>query len=77
MLTEVTSPKSLRPVEGAISYSIRNSDDYMIESISEGAKVGNNETGIIDPASAGVTPDYWENNVLANYTLAFTPNNFE
>jgi hypothetical protein len=77
MLTEVTSPTSLRPVEGAISYQIVDSEDYLIEAISDGATVGNTETGYIDPATAGVTPDYWENNVLANYTLAFTPNNFE
>ena len=49
----------------------------MIEAISDGVSVGNTETGFIDPSTAGVTPDYWENHVLANYTLAFSPNNFE
>lgn len=49
----------------------------MVESISTGIQVGNTLPGIIDTGLAGVTPDYWENNVLANYTITFSPNNFE
>ena len=31
----------------------------------------------MDPAQAGVTPDYWENSILANYTVVFAFLNFE
>tara|TARA_B110000285_G_scaffold224122_1_gene280526 strand:- start:349 stop:531 length:183 start_codon:yes stop_codon:yes gene_type:complete len=49
----------------------------MVEAITAGISVGNTLPGAISSGTAGVAPDYWENNVLANYTLAFSPNNFE
>jgi hypothetical protein len=49
----------------------------MVEAITTGISVGNTLPGVISSDTAGITPDYWENNVLANYTLAFSPNNFE
>jgi hypothetical protein len=45
MLTEVTSPISLRPVEGAIAYQVADADGYLVEAISDGVSVGNTETG--------------------------------
>jgi hypothetical protein len=77
MVTEITSPDSLKPLSGEITYQITDSDGYQIESLVQGLVVQNTELGYFNETFSGITPDYWDSNVLANYTFSFQPNNFE
>ena len=42
-----------------------------------GLEVQNSLQGTLNPNKAGILPDYWENNVLADYSLGFEFSNFE
>lgn len=42
-----------------------------------GLEIQNANQGNLEPDKAGIQPDYWDNNVLANYTLGFEFSNFE
>ena len=77
MLTNVTSPSSFRPLDDQIQYRVTNTDGDLIETMMSGLEVQNSLQGAINPNRAGILPDYWDNNVLANYTLGFEFLNFE
>ena len=53
------------------------SDNYLIESKSTGLEILNVEPGVLSNQTTGVTPNYWEKNTAANYTIGFVPKNYE
>jgi len=77
MLTEVTSPISFRPLEDTIHYQVTDKDGYSIEEVKDNLEVLNSIMGQLDKKTAGVRPDYWENNFLTNYTIGFSFKNYE
>ena len=76
-ITDITSPPSFRPVADAIKYTVKDKNGYEIEFMDHDLSVFNTETAYINPATSGVNPDYWENYILANYTIAWSFLNFE
>lgn len=77
MVTEITSPDSLKPLSGEIGYYITDSKGYMIEKLTKVITVQNTELGLFNTTFSGITPDYFDSNVKANYTFSFQPKNFE
>ena len=77
MLTNVTSPISFRPLEENIHYNVTDNNGYSIEEVERDLEVLNRIMGQMDPEKAGVTPDYWENSIIANYTVGFSFKNYE
>lgn len=75
--TNITSPYSLRPVNGSVVYSLTTAEGYTIETYSNDLKIKNEFLGNIDVSTAGVSPDYFERNKTANYTFSFSPVNYE
>lgn len=75
--TNITSPYSLRPVNGSTVYSLTTTDGYTIETYENDLKIVNKFLGSIEATTAGVSPDYFERNKTANYTLSFVPINYE
>lgn len=75
--TNITSPDSLRPVNGSVVYSLTTAEGYTIETFSDDLNIKNEFLGSIDVTTAGVSPDYFERNKTANYTFSFSPLNYE
>lgn len=76
-LTRVTSPPSLRPASGSISYSVTTNSGAGIEAQATGLAVGNTEPGVMKSALAAAVPSFMEKGAPANYTIKFVPVNFE
>ena len=67
------------PTDDAIQYTVYTSNGFMIEhtAFSDKLKVNNTVRGDLDPARSSARPDDFRQNVLANYTLAFSPVNYQ
>jgi hypothetical protein len=52
-------------------------DGYTIEALSQGLIIKNSNYSLLDLGSVGISPDYYEKNTSANYTISFAPKNFE
>ena len=77
VITNLTSPPSMRPVNGSIAYQVMTKDGYTIEALSQGLTIKNSNYSLLAPGSVGISPDYYEKNTSANYTVSFVPKNFE
>ena len=77
-ISRVKNPQSFKPTEQGIKYSVLTASGYMIEQSvpSDKLKIINSVQGQIDSAKASVIPDDFRMNVLANYTLSFSPVNY-
>jgi hypothetical protein len=76
-LTEISSPPSLRPAVGSISYKIRTNSGSGVEEQTEGLSVGNTQPGVMKSELASAVPNFMEKGAPANYTIKFVPINFE
>lgn len=63
MVTEITSPDSLKPVSGEIGYYITDSQGFMVEKLTKTITVQNTELGLFNTTFSGITPDYWDSSV--------------
>ena len=77
LFTNVTSPDSLRPATGSIEYRVQTSKGYTIEAYTEDLEVVNTKAGQLLSQYAGVSPAYFEKDAITNYTVAFSPINYE
>lgn len=77
VLTKISSPSSLRPADGAIRYRVTTSDGQAIEEFNEGEIISNKDPAIMLASQAGALPSYMERGAKANYTISFTPLNYE
>ena len=76
-ITDVNNAISLRPIDTSVQFKLLTSQGYTIEAQTTGLIVTNEDPGILSFESSGVTPNYWQKDTLANYTISFTPTNFE
>ena len=76
-MTRVTSPPSLRPATGSVTYTVTTNSGAGIEAQSTGLPVGNTEPGIMQSVLAAAVPSFMEKGAPANYTIKFVPVNFE
>ena len=76
-LSNVTVPGNTRPSTGTVEFQLKTGNGSSLEYLSTSLSFRNTEAGRIDPATAGVQPNYWEKGKLANYTFRFVPVNFE
>ena len=76
-LTNIQNPESFRPLSKSLEFQTVTSDNYLIESQSTGLEILNVEPGVLSNQTTGVTPNYWEKNTPANYTIGFVPLNYE
>jgi len=71
VLTNITSPPSLRPAEGSIVFQVKTTEGFMVEEQGTGLGVVNKKPSRISNTSAGISPSYFELSYFANYTIQF------
>ena len=76
-MTNIPSLPSTRPVNGSIEVKILTYDGYMIEEQLTGLPIQPNKVAVLDVNTLGISPNYFETNSSANYTMVFKPLNFE
>lgn len=76
-LTNISSTDSLRPSTGIVEYSLTSVDEKPLEKADIELTFQNREPAWMDPNKAGVSPNLWDENQAANYTLTFFPVGYE
>jgi len=76
-VTNITSQSSLRPAVGSVEFKVLSAEGYIIEAQTSGFIIQNKFTGLLDINTTGISPNYFEKNAPANYTVSFNPINFE
>lgn len=77
VLTKISSPASLRPADGSIRYKVTTTEGQDIEALTDGEIITNRDPAIMLASQAGALPSYMERGAAANYSITFTPKNYE
>jgi hypothetical protein len=76
-LTNIQTPPSRRPTAENITYTVTTKLGKPLEYYYTPLNFNNTNYGPLNVTQAGISPNWWEKNRTANYTVQFAPLNFE
>jgi hypothetical protein len=75
-VTNVLNAETFEPSEDSIYFEIETSNGWNIESQYTGMNISNSIYSVPNVNTAGVTPDDFEQSILSNYTITFSPDGY-
>lgn len=78
-VTSIKNPFSFMPTDDTLQYTVYTDNGFMIEhtDFSYDLKINNTVEGEFDPNKTAAMPSDFRQNVRANYTLTFSPLNYQ